>query len=194
MKQARARQRQSHRVRNASGAGLPPQRPPVTPPRASERSAIPLPDSDEPLVERTPISRQSRRQERRAQAKAARRRGPVVAQPLPAMTLVQHPVGTSAVVAPAAAKSAEPEPSATPPEPAIAALDDPYPAPLPRHRALTKPRSRALVILDRLFRGPFRRRRPIEALPPVDQLRSLRDDLARVQGTIDRLLDQVAPA
>lgn len=188
MKQARARQRQSHRVRNTSGAGLPPQRPPVTPPRASERSAIPLPDTNEPLVECPPISRQSRRQERRAQAKAARRRGPVVAQALPASTMAGHLAEESVTAASAVTHPAAPEPPAKPEDPAIAALDDPYPAPLPRHRALTKPRSRAMVILDRLFRGPFRRHRPIDALPPVDQLRRLREDLARVQATIDRLL------
>ncbi|WP_066648957.1 hypothetical protein [Sphingomonas sp. CCH10-B3] len=156
----------------------------MTPPRPSERSAIPLPDTAEPLVERAPISRQSRRQERRAQAKAARRRGPVVTQPLPTSTIAEHLVAHPVAV----------EPPAPPAEPVVAALDDPQLTPLPRHRALTKPRSRAMVILDRLFRGPFRRRRPIDALPPLDQLRSLRDDLARVQGTIDRLLDQVAPA
>lgn len=68
---------------------------------------------------------------------------------------------------------------------------DPAMTPLPRHKSLAKPRSRAMVILDRLFRGPFRRR-PIEALPPIDQLRALRDDLVRVQTTIDRLLDRAA--
>lgn len=188
MKQARARQRQSHRVRNASGAGAPPQRPPVTPPRPSERSAIPLPDTAEPLVERAPISRQSRRQERRAQAKAARRRGPVVTQALPTSTIAGHLVEETVVAAPAVTHPVTVEPPAPPAEPAIAALDDPHPAPLPRHRALTKPRSRAMVILDQLFRGPFRRHRPIDALPPLDQLRSLRDDLASVQATIDRLL------
>ncbi|WP_337137664.1 hypothetical protein [Sphingomonas aquatica] len=166
----------------------------MTPPRPSERSAIPLPDTAEPLVERAPISRQSRRQERRAQAKAARRRGPVVTQPLPTSTIAEHLVEEPVVAAPPVTHPVAVEPPAPPAEPVVAALDDPQLTPLPRHRALTKPRSRAMVILDRLFRGPFRRRRPIDALPPLDQLRSLRDDLARVQGTIDRLLDQVAPA
>ncbi|MBA4047289.1 MAG: hypothetical protein C0476_01965 [Sphingomonas sp.] len=68
---------------------------------------------------------------------------------------------------------------------------DPEITPLPRHKALAKPRSRAMIILDRLFRGPFRRR-PIEALPPIDQLRALRDNLASVQSTIDRLLANAA--
>ncbi|MBX9859980.1 MAG: hypothetical protein K2Y20_10380 [Sphingomonas sp.] len=157
----------------------------MTPPRSTERSAIPLPDVDEPLVECAPLSRQSRRQERRAQAKAARRRGvPVSLTPLvPTETAVVEAVAPVAeAVAPLAAPIAERAEKAAP---------DPEITPLPRHRALAKPRSRTMIILDRLFRGPFRRR-PIEALPPVDQLRMLRDDLASVQTTIDRLLANAA--
>ena len=156
----------------------------MTPPRSTERSAIPLPDVDEPLVERTPpLSRQSRRQERRAQAKAARRRGtPVAVAPLvPTETTAIEaiePVADAAAAAPIA-------------EAAEQISIDPETTPLPRHKALARPRSRAMIILDRLFRGPFRRR-PIEALPPIDQLRALRDDLASVQTTIDRLLDRAA--
>lgn len=185
MKQARTRQRQSHRDRNASGVGHAPQRPPVTPPRSTERSAIPLPDVDEPLVECGPLSRQSRRQERRAQAKAARRRGAPVslAALVPTETAVVEAVASVAdTIAPLAAPIAERAEQAAP---------DPEITPLPRHLALAKPRSRAMIILDRLFRGPFRRR-AIEALPPIDQLRRLRDDLASVQSTIDRLLDRAA--
>ena len=98
MKQARTRQRHSHRDRNASDVGHAPQRPPVTPPRSTERSAIPLPDVDEPLVECGPLSRQSRRQERRAQAKAARRRG----APVSVAALVPTETAVVAAVAPVA--------------------------------------------------------------------------------------------
>lgn len=185
MKQARTRQRHSHRDRNASDVGHAPQRPPVTPPRSTERGAIPLPDVDEPLVECGPLSRQSRRQERRAQAKAARRRG----APVSLAALVPIETAVVAAVAPVADAIA---PLAAPiAERAEQAAPDPAMTPLPRHMALAKPRSRTMIILDRLFRGPFRRR-PIEALPPVDQLRMLRDDLASVQTTIDRLLANAA--
>lgn len=184
MKQARTRQRHSHRDRNASVGSHAPQRPPVTPPRSTERSAIPLPEVDEPLVEHTPpLSRQSRRQERRAQAKAARRRG----APMAAAALVPTETAAIAAVEPVTEAVA----AAPIAEPAAQASSDPDVTPLPRHKALAKPRRRAMIILDRLFRGPFRRR-PIEALPPIDQLRMLRDDLASVQGTIDRLLDRAA--
>ncbi|MBY0283692.1 MAG: hypothetical protein K2W81_06975 [Sphingomonas sp.] len=157
----------------------------MTPPRSTERSAIPLPDVDEPLVECGPLSRQSRRQERRAQAKAARRRG----APVSLAALVPTETAVVAAVAPVADAIA---PLAAPiAERAEQAAPDPAMTPLPRHMALAKPRSRTMIILDRLFRGPFRRR-PIEALPPVDQLRMLRDDLASVQTTIDRLLANAA--
>ena len=145
---------------------------------------MPLPVVDEPLVESgAPLSRQSRRQERRARAKAARRRGvPVALAPVvPTETAVANaddPV-TEALTPLAAPIVQHCEP---------AAPDQEF-APLPRHKALARPRSRAMIILDRLFRSPFRRR-PIEALPPIDQLKMLRDDLATVQTTIDHLLAQ----
>lgn len=59
-------------------------------------------------------------------------------------------------------------------------------SPLPRARALAKPRSRALVILDRLVR-PWRRAAPI-ATSPAAELDLLRRQLGAAQATLDRLL------
>jgi len=186
MKHGRARQHHARREQTPSAICLAQPKPPVTNPRPEPEvaRALSLPQSDEPLVNPTPAppqSRQSRRQERRAQAKIGRRAPPIVS-----LALITPPVSVPVgpIVAPVA--------PVTPPRMVPIDMTDAAVA-LPRSRALAKPRSRVLVILERLFRGPFRRSKPIEALPPVEQLRSLRETLATVQQTLDRLLDQ-APA
>lgn len=155
MKQARMRQRHARRDRTPAAIGLAPPAPPVTAPRGDAK-----PIAAEAAL---PATRQLRRQERRAQAKAARRGTPATV------------LADAATVPVEAAADAHPAPRA-----------DEALAPLPRSRALTKPRSRLLMVLDRLVR-PLRRATLVRATPR-DELEALRRQLSAAQATLDRLL------
>lgn len=155
MKQARMRQRHVRRDRTPAAIGLAPPAPPVTAPRGDTVASA----ADAAL----PATRQLRRQERRAQAKAARRGTPTTALAEAATVPVEATAGS-----PAAPREEEDL------------------APLPRHRALARPRSRLLVVIDRFVR-PLRRA-PAARPAPRDELEALRRQLAAAQATLDRLL------
>lgn len=158
MKQARVHQRSARQNRTSAAIALPPPKPPVasSPSNAnSAKMAVPLPQGEEPLInnERAP-SRQLRRQQRRAKAKTARR-----AQS-----------STAAVPQAATAPATE------------SLVADTQPAPLPRNRALAKPRSRFLTVIDRWLRP--------SKTPAIvrSELEALRNQIRTVQRTLDRLL------
>lgn len=84
-----------------------------------------------------------------------------------------------------AGRRGKPEAAAVAP---IAEAPAPEPiAPLPRSRSLAKPRSRALIILDRLVR-PWRRTVPVAPASSAAELHLLRRQLGAAQATLDRLM------
>ncbi len=175
MKNGRSRRHQSHGHGHASAATtLPPRRPPSQPSQTRPKAepevarAIPLPDLSEPLVESpapVALSRQVRRQERRAQAKQLRRTG----TPVQSRTL----------------SSTSGDPDSAP-----SAVQEADIAPLPRDRSLAIRRNGVLQIGEWL-RGLLSRKPRSRRVSPdqaVQQIQAMRVELAHMQRTLERML------
>ena len=134
---------------------------------------MPLPQQHESLVTDTNVVRQSRQQRRQAMRAAAKasgsRRTPAARRPV---------------------KTAGERPSVSSTVPVEAALPELVPMsdlmPLPRSQSLAKPRSGLMRAIDRLLRPVRLLRR--SSVPPVEDMRLLRAQLAAAQQTLDRLL------
>lgn len=162
MKRSQARQHSRRRDRTPSVICLPPPQLPVAPRR--EPAMVASREADAAA-----LSRQARRKALRDEAKAMRRTGAV-----PETAAPPEPVPTP---------GAEPEPALP-----VVAAD----VPLPPERALVaaRPRGLALVAHRMLVWSGLRRPAPVGGM--AQQLRALRDELATVQRSIDRLIEGAA--
>ena len=174
MKKGRAHQRHLHQ-RNKTPAVicLPPPAPPLVMPRKEPEAlrAFVLPQTGEPLV---------------SAPKPARKRKNTVSKTRRRRTT---PNTASAAKNSAVKVKTENEPSE--------ALHPPGPepvAPLPRNMSLALPRQSALVVASRWLRKlVVKRRSPpvtIGSAAAIAQITSLREEVARLQTTLDRLLDK----
>ncbi len=183
--------------------------PDTTEPLVTERTEV-----EAPYVPR--MSRQARRKALRAEAKALRRQG----QPVMPVAQPAEPVAESLAqampepeVAPALA-AIEPAPVITEPEialepeiaswvvaiePAAAIAPEPEAAgPLPRARSLVATKPRRLALFAHRLRAIFGlgRASPVPEAQVdgaiASQLRTVRDELAALQRSIDRMIDGVA--
>lgn len=175
MKQGRVHQRRSHqRNKTPSVICLPPPNPPLVQPRKEPEAlrAFVLPQIGEPLAD-VPAKPQPNRETRRKTRTSKARKS----SPKPAA------LKTAAV----AANTADP---LTPgPNPI---------APLPRNMSLAMPRQSALTVVGRWLRSLVVKRRPvpvsISSAAAIAQITSLREEVARLQTTLDRLLDKATTA
>jgi hypothetical protein len=201
MKQSFARQHSRHRNHTPSVIHLPPPAPPITAKRPVEtaaEAAIALPPTPEPLVvertevgaSQTPVSnRQARRKALRAEAKALRRLGeppePAVRVASAAEPVAERPV-EAASVDPTIAQATPVTTDFIPPE---------ADRPLPRSRSLVTARPRGVALLSHRLRKLFGFaggvRAPDEGAIAA-QLRTLRTELARLQRSVDHMLEGTA--
>jgi hypothetical protein len=167
MKQHRTRQRHStNRNHTPSVICLPPPSPPVTPKRAT--SALTLPKADEPLA----LSRQVRRQQRRAHTKTGIE---------PVVSIAPAPVAVAEPVAPLA-----------PAIPVTSSVPIDADAPLPRNRSLAPTHKGLVAMLIGWLRKSAWRAPKHRETTAISQLQALRDEVAALQISLDRALEGLA--
>ena len=195
MKQHRNRQRTS-RNRNSTPSVicLPAAKPPVTAkrPMAGSGPALTLPQTAEPLAFE---SRQVRRQNRRNQSKQDRRDVTMTA-PVEALAEAETVAAVLEPVAVAPIEVLEIDPAAevvaadpVPPVTSSVPLQADTIAPLPRNRALAPTRKGIVATLLAWLRKPARKR-PDPTV--IGQLQAIRDEVAGLQRSLDRALEQMA--
>ncbi len=197
MKQGRSSQsRMRQHTATPSVICLPPPKPPATLPRKEPEvlRALPLPIEPEYFAQppaAKPVGRKARRKSRKGQSKASRRKPYVHA----AATVAAHAVKPPECK-PISPKQERESAAAATPSPNIDTSHihwaDETLFPLPRNLSLALPKRDRLLALGRWMRKMIMKRRPsapsIGSASAIEQITSLRDEVAQLQKTLDRLL------
>ncbi|MEZ5656194.1 MAG: hypothetical protein R3E04_09960 [Sphingobium sp.] len=200
MKQGRSNQSRSRQhTATPSVICLPPPKPPATLPRKEPEvlRALPLIEPEyfaQPPAAK-PVGRKARRKSRKGQSKASRRKPYVHAAAKISADAVKPPE-----CKPISPKEERASAAAATPQQSVAASHihwaDETLFPLPRNLSLALPKRDRLVALGRWMRKMIMKRRPsapsMHSASAIEQITSLRDEVAHLQKTLDRLLARSA--